>query len=256
MENLIDFCGRGDCPHVIQMSSVAVYGNATVGTGRDESSTPRRDGGNPLTASLPYGRTKARAEAILEASGLPWSAPRLPAVFGPGDTFLTPSLWRFISRGSVPFAGDGDAPVSIMDVTALGSLIKSVVAAGPLRRGLNASSAAPPWREIVAAYAHAWQLPMTERRLRGCRRWKAMFDFGDAPGQMMAHYSAHGAEFPDREFRNATKWQPEDSWSTAIDKAASSWVAGYGEIGEWGREHPLRHQIKEILGKSAPSSTG
>lgn len=45
-----------------------------------------------------YGWSKARAEAIVEDSGLDWSIVRPPAVFGPGDTEML-DLFRMAQRG-------------------------------------------------------------------------------------------------------------------------------------------------------------
>ena len=45
-----------------------------------------------------YGWSKARAEAVVEASGLDWTIIRPPAVFGPGDTEML-DLFRMAQRG-------------------------------------------------------------------------------------------------------------------------------------------------------------
>ena len=55
-----------------------------------------------LTAREPdvsnYGWSKARAEAIVQESGLDWTIVRPPAVFGPGDTEML-DLFRMAQRG-------------------------------------------------------------------------------------------------------------------------------------------------------------
>ena len=55
-----------------------------------------------LTAREPqvsnYGWSKARAEAIVQTSGLDWTIVRPPAVFGPGDTEML-DLFRMAQRG-------------------------------------------------------------------------------------------------------------------------------------------------------------
>ncbi|MCK5251006.1 MAG: NAD(P)-dependent oxidoreductase, partial [Spirochaetaceae bacterium] len=107
MRHIVSWGRRTACPHIIHLSSISVYGNATVGTGRTEKSTRRRKW-NPLIASLPYGRTKARAEALLEGSGLPWSAPRLPAVYGPGDSFFTGQIRRLLENQGRPLPPGGE----------------------------------------------------------------------------------------------------------------------------------------------------
>jgi nucleoside-diphosphate-sugar epimerase len=123
MKNLVRWAEKSDCPHIIHTSSVAVYGNATVGTGRSEIATPRRSR-NPLTAPLPYGRTKARAEAVLEKSGLPWSGLRFPAIYGPGDSFFTRQLKILLEDSNKPLPPGGKKSVSIMPVDQTGSFME------------------------------------------------------------------------------------------------------------------------------------
>ncbi|MCK5735138.1 MAG: NAD(P)-dependent oxidoreductase, partial [Spirochaetaceae bacterium] len=147
MKNLLAWARETDCPHVIHLSSVSVYGNATVGTCRTESTTLRREW-NPLMASLPYGRTKARAEAILEKSGIPWSAPRLPAVYGPGDSFFTKQIKRLMDNSGRPLPPGGKKPVSIMPVNQSGPLMEAILNHGPMNAALNAAGAHVPWKTI------------------------------------------------------------------------------------------------------------
>src|SRR3546814_6624046 len=45
-----------------------------------------------------YGWSKARAETIVQASGLDWTIVGPPAVYGPGDTEM-PDLFRLARRG-------------------------------------------------------------------------------------------------------------------------------------------------------------
>ena len=223
MRNLIRWARRTGCPHLLHLSSVAVYGNATVGTDRRESNTRRR-GVNPLVASLPYGRTKARAEALLERSGLPWSAPRLPAVFGPGDSFITGAVHRLLREPRVLPAG-GTAPVSIFPVEEIGPLVMRILDHGPLNAALNAVGAHMPWIDILAEYAAAWDLPLRLAPRRRFSDFLGFLDFGDPARQMAVAYGMGGADFPDDELRRRLGWTPRRDWIDAVREAAAAWAA-------------------------------
>lgn len=218
MRNLLSWARTGSCPHIIYLSSIAVYGNATVGTGRTEASTKRRTW-NPLNASLPYGRTKARAEALLEKSGIPWSAPRLPAVYGPGDSFFTGQIRRIIEDSKRPLPPGGEKTVSILPVDIVGPLLEKIVVHGPLNAALNASGAAVSWKEILEEYAGEWGLPLNwDTR----RRPGDFLDFSDPGRQMAAYYAAFGAEFPDKVLRSTLNWNPDDDWRGTVRRAAEA----------------------------------
>ncbi|MDF1567355.1 MAG: NAD(P)-dependent oxidoreductase [Spirochaetaceae bacterium] len=216
MSNIIGWGRNTGCPHIIQLSSVSVYGNATVGVGRREKTTRRRTV-NPLLASLPYGRTKARAEKMLEKSGLSYSAPRLPAVYGPGDGFLTPQIRRLLREPGRPLPPAGSHPISLMPVDQVGPLVKILLEHGPLNAALNAAAAHVPWRDILDAYRDAWNLnPNCARRAR-LRDYLA---FSDPGLQMAVYYGRFGAEFPDDELRSRTGWRPEGDWRRTVTEAA------------------------------------
>lgn len=218
MRNLISWARLSNCPHIIHLSSIAVYGNATVGTGRSEATTRRRTW-NPINASLPYGRTKARAEALLEKSGLPWSAPRLPAVYGPGDSFFTGQIKRLLEDQVRPLPPGGGKTVSIIPVDIVGPLLESIINHGPLNAAMNASGTAVSWKEILEVYARAWELPLTwDTR----RRPADFLNFSDPGRQMAAYYAAFGAEFPDELLRSTLKWSPGGDWRMTVKEAAEA----------------------------------
>ena len=216
MSNIIGWGRNTGCSHIIQLSSVSVYGNATVGVGRREETTRRRTM-NPLLASLPYGRTKARAEKMLEKSGLPYSAPRLPAVYGPGDGFLTPQIRRLLRESDRPLPPAGFHPISLMPVDQVGPLIQILLERGPLNAALNAAAAHVPWREVLDAYGDAWNLnPDCARRAR----LRDFMAFSDPGLQMAVYYGRFGAEFPDDELRLRTGWHPAGDWRRTVMEAA------------------------------------
>ncbi|MBA7711854.1 hypothetical protein ES703_120821 [subsurface metagenome] len=91
-------------PHLIHISSVAVYGFKTMGENRTEDLTKRS--GNPFAIS--YMRTKAKAEKIVEVSGLDYTILRLPAIVGPNDNSLSPVVIPALVDGSFFLCGKKD----------------------------------------------------------------------------------------------------------------------------------------------------
>lgn len=217
MKNLLSWAQRTDCPHLIHLSSISVYGNATVGTGRTEADTPRR-GWNPAMASLAYGRTKARAEALLEKSRVPFSAPRLPAVYGPGDSFFTAQIRRLLEDSGRPLPPGGEKPVSIIAAAQVGPLMDSILEYGPVNAALNAVGAHVPWNTILETYAENWKLPL---RFDTRRRIRDYLNFADPGRQMAAYYASFGADFPDGKLRETLGWQPGGDWRKYISEAAA-----------------------------------
>jgi len=218
MKNIVNWARKANCPHIIHISSVSVYGNATVGTGRSEKNTPRR-GWNPLNAPIAYGRTKARAEIILEKSGLPWSAPRLPAVYGRGDSFLTPQLRRLLLESDSPLPPGGEKTVSLMPVEQTGPLLEKILIRGPLNAALNAAAVHLPWKTLLETYARTWDITL---KFHSRRRIRDFLNFADPGRQMAAYYAAFGAEFPDGEIRNILDWKPEGDWMETVREAAET----------------------------------
>lgn len=217
MRNLIAWARRTACPHIVHLSSISVYGNATVGTGRTEST--RRRGWNPLLASLPYGRTKARAEAILEKSGLQWSAPRLPAVYGPGDSFFTGQMKRLLEDKDRPMPPGGEKMVSIFPVDQIGPLMETILNHGPMNSAMNASGAGVSWKEIVETYAEVWKIPVSyDTRLK----LRDFLNFSEPGRQMAAYYATFGAEFPDEKLRETLNWNPVGDWRETVRTAAEA----------------------------------
>lgn len=72
-----------------------------------------------------YGRSKADAEVLVEASGISFTIVRPPAVFGPRDTEML-ELFRLARRGVVPLPPPGKA--SLIDVRDLADLLLALAA--------------------------------------------------------------------------------------------------------------------------------
>ena len=78
-----------------------------------------------------YGASKARAEQLVESSGLDWSIVRPPAVYGPGDK-ETLELFKMAKRGFVLLPPSGR--VSLIHVDDLARLLLALTARGAPKR--------------------------------------------------------------------------------------------------------------------------
>jgi nucleoside-diphosphate-sugar epimerase len=78
-----------------------------------------------------YGASKARAEALIESSGLDWSIVRPPAVYGPGDR-ETLELFKMAKRGFVLLPPRGR--VSLIHVDDLARLLLALTERGVPKR--------------------------------------------------------------------------------------------------------------------------
>jgi nucleoside-diphosphate-sugar epimerase len=74
-----------------------------------------------------YGRSKARAEKLVKASGLDWTIVRPPAIYGPRDREMF-ELFRAAKWGLVPVPGEGRA--SVIHVDDLARLLLALVPGG------------------------------------------------------------------------------------------------------------------------------
>jgi nucleoside-diphosphate-sugar epimerase len=77
--------------------------------------------------AIPYMRTKAKAEQVIEESLIPFTMLRLPAVFGKGDTYVSPVIADFMRKNNFHLYGDGNKLISLMYVKNLGSLIENII---------------------------------------------------------------------------------------------------------------------------------
>ena len=78
-----------------------------------------------------YGASKARAEELVESSGLDWAIVRPPAVYGPGDR-ETLELFKMAKRGLVLLPPKGR--VSLIHVDDLARLLLALTARGTPKR--------------------------------------------------------------------------------------------------------------------------
>lgn len=173
--HITDWAKQGPIRHFIHLSSVAVYGPLVVGEGRAES-TPRLG----LRLGLPYMRTKAMAERVVEASGLPYTMLRPCAVFGPGDTVLTRGFVDALSGAGLPLV-PGASPlrrVSLLHISGLAEVVCRLLDRGPLGQALHVADAEHAFGEVAQAYADACKLPLQFRSLSWTRALSPPRDSG------------------------------------------------------------------------------
>src|SRR3954471_8075699 len=80
-----------------------------------------------------YGASKARAEALVESSGLDWAIVRPPAVYGPGDK-ETLELFRMAKRGQIYLPPAGK--LSLIHVDDLAELLLALTGHGALGKAV------------------------------------------------------------------------------------------------------------------------
>jgi nucleoside-diphosphate-sugar epimerase len=78
-----------------------------------------------------YGDSKARAEELVESSGLDWAIVRPPAVYGPGDK-ETLELFKMAKRGQIYLPPAGR--LSLIHVDDLAQLLLALTHSGALRK--------------------------------------------------------------------------------------------------------------------------
>jgi uncharacterized protein YbjT (DUF2867 family) len=104
-----------------------------------------------------YGATKAKAEQIVQASGLDWTMVRPPSVYGPGDRDNL-ELFKMAKRGFVPLPPPGR--LSLIHVDDLARLLLAVIPVSETRAKIYEpdDGAAEGWTHRSFAKAIGWSL--------------------------------------------------------------------------------------------------
>lgn len=126
-----------------------------------------------------YGASKARAEKIVQASGLDWTIVRPPAVYGPRDRDMF-ELFRAARRGIVPMPPPGHA--SMIHVDDLAELLLAMTPGG---EGVTGAVFEPddgreggwPHRELARTIGWAvGRRPWVPHLSRGTLEWASRID--------------------------------------------------------------------------------
>ena len=107
---VLHIAGLTNTPDPAEFEAANVTGTANVIAAMKEEGARRLVFVSSLSAREPglsqYGASKARAEALVEASGLDWTIVRPPAVYGPRDVDMF-ELFRSAKMGVVPLPPSG-----------------------------------------------------------------------------------------------------------------------------------------------------
>ncbi len=130
-EAVIHVAGVVNAPDAAGFEAGNVTGTLEVVEAAARAGVPRFIHVSSLAAREPklstYGASKLRAEKIVAASGLDWTAVRPPAVYGPWDTELF-ELFRAAKWGAVPMPQEGRS--SLIHSADLARLLLALVPSG------------------------------------------------------------------------------------------------------------------------------
>lgn len=131
-EAVIHVAGLTNTPEPAEFEEANVAGTARLIEAAKSTKTHRFVFVSSLSAREPalsaYGASKARAEALVEASGLDWTIVRPPGVYGPRDVDYL-EMFRTAKLGVVPLPPRGAS--SIIHVEDLARLLLDLVDATP-----------------------------------------------------------------------------------------------------------------------------
>lgn len=129
---VIHVAGLTNTPDVAEFETANVTGTANVIAAMRGAGVRRLVFVSSLAARQPelslYGASKARAEALVEASGLDWTTVRPPGVYGPRDVDYL-DMFRTARLGFVPLPPGGAS--SIIYVDDLARLLVTLAASDP-----------------------------------------------------------------------------------------------------------------------------
>ena len=130
-EAVIHVAGLTNAPGPAEFEAGNVAGTLALIEAAVKAGVPRFVFVSSLAAREPglsaYGRSKARAERLVKASGLDWTIVRPPAVFGPRDKDLF-ELFRAAKWGLVPTPKEGRT--SVLHAADLAQLLLALVPGG------------------------------------------------------------------------------------------------------------------------------
>lgn len=214
--HLVLWAQRSGCRHFVQISSIGVYGFRILGQNRDEISTPRTE--SPI--GMIYMRSKARAEAYIEQSGIPYTILRMPAIIGPHDTFATPAIISSLQSGRIPYAVRRDRKVSILGIRNMVALIERVLTVGPLGGVFNCTDYDVIWEDLISQYAEQLQIVPSWIRHSLLRM---LLHPRDRIYQYLMMHSWLGAQFPSKKLWERLGISPLGSWQETVRAAVSAY---------------------------------
>lgn len=217
---MLEYARAAGCQHFIQVSSVSVYGPGTLGEHQDEATSRRNRG----LMALPYMRAKALAEEYIEASGIPYTIFRLPAILGRNDTAISGAIIPRLLDGSFRFCGRRDRLVSLICVRNLGPLFQVAIEKGPQNDFFHCVDHQVRWREFIACYAEGLGVPLPTKRTSIV---SMLTHYGDKMYLLMVTFSYFGAHYRNEKLMERYAWRPPLDWREAVRDAVAGWRAGH-----------------------------
>lgn len=148
---VIHIAGLTSTPNVGRFEAANVTGTANMIAAAQKAGIERFVFVSSLAAREPdlsaYGTSKARAEKLVQDSGLDWTIVRPPGVYGPGDKDYL-DLFKAAKLGFVPVPPEGAS--SLIHVEDLARLLVALVPANPKTKG----QVYEPWDDNAYGYTH------------------------------------------------------------------------------------------------------
>ncbi|MEO1220916.1 MAG: NAD(P)H-binding protein [Pseudomonadota bacterium] len=148
---VVHIAGLTNTPNPGRFETANVTGTANMLTAAQEAGVGRLVFVSSLSAREPdlsaYGMSKARAEELVQNSGLDWTIVRPPGVYGPGDKDYL-DLFKAAKLGVVPVPPEGAS--SLIHVEDLARLLVALVPANPKTKGQTYE----PWDDNAYGYTH------------------------------------------------------------------------------------------------------
>ncbi|MEP0391648.1 MAG: NAD(P)H-binding protein [Erythrobacter sp.] len=148
---VIHIAGLTNTPNVGRFEAANVTGTANMIAAAKKVGVERFVFVSSLSAREPdlsaYGASKARAEKLVENSGLNWTVVRPPGVYGPGDKDYL-DLFKAAKLGFVPVPPEGAS--SLIHVEDLARLLVALVPLTPKTKGQMYE----PWDDNAYGYTH------------------------------------------------------------------------------------------------------
>ena len=161
---VIHIAGVVNAPTRAVFEAGNVAGTLEIVEAAKRTSVPRFIHVSSLAAKYPelsiYGDTKARAEKIVAASGLDWTAVRPPWVYGPGDSD-TLDLFKAAKLGFIPLPPNPEGKLSAVHVD---DLCRALLALVPSHEDITAQiyevddGSKKPWTQADFAKAIGWAI--------------------------------------------------------------------------------------------------
>jgi nucleoside-diphosphate-sugar epimerase len=219
-KRITEYAKKQGCEHFIFTSSIAAYGKGSMREGITEENTERK-----LKKNLtPYGRTKVKAEMIIEESGLNYTNLRLSIVQGKKDTFITQSIVPMLEDQKPFTCGKEDKKVSLMYIKNFGPMISRILKKGPFNENLNCISHNVGWNELVTEYAKNLNVDYNPKRKNFM--WIYLTRNRRRPGdKLVAAFSYMGSEMTGEAlYKKLEGWTPPYSWKEGIKEAVDKYL--------------------------------